>query len=98
MKCKNGLHDLEPADTWRSSNGARCRECYLARNARYDRSEKGRAKRQAWYYSHDWYWHAQKLLRDRVRRRGQADARDQAKIEELLEAHPDLRALLAEAA
>lgn len=42
MKCANGLHEIDPASTWRSSNGARCRECYIATQDRYNESEKGR--------------------------------------------------------
>jgi hypothetical protein len=65
--CRNGLHEIDPADSWRASNGARCHECYLARNARYDQSEKGRGKRQDWYYSRPGLWHCEKLLKDRRR-------------------------------
>jgi hypothetical protein len=48
-KCKNGLHEIDPNDPWRSSNGARCRECYLARNARYNNSLKGSDRAWKWY-------------------------------------------------
>jgi hypothetical protein len=33
--CGRGLHVLDPS--FKAPNGARCRECYLATQARYDR-------------------------------------------------------------
>jgi hypothetical protein len=42
VKCRNGLHEINPADPWRAENGTRCRPCYLARQRRYNESEKGR--------------------------------------------------------
>jgi hypothetical protein len=40
MKCKNGLHDIAPADPWRASNGARCCECHRTVQQRYDKSDR----------------------------------------------------------
>jgi hypothetical protein len=47
MLCKNGLHEIDPDDPWRCSNGARCRECCRARYRKYRGSEKGRAATKA---------------------------------------------------
>jgi hypothetical protein len=48
MRCANDLHELDPHDGWRAPNGPRCRECYLARGRRYNRSEKGQARDTAY--------------------------------------------------
>lgn len=34
MKCRNGLHEIDPDNPWRGPSGARCRSCFKARQAR----------------------------------------------------------------
>jgi hypothetical protein len=41
MRCRNGLHEIDPDDEWRGPNGARCRECYIETQDRYNASDKG---------------------------------------------------------
>jgi hypothetical protein len=49
VRCANGLHEIDPADTWRAPNRARCRECYLTTQLRYNLSDKGRARYWRYY-------------------------------------------------
>jgi hypothetical protein len=42
MKCRNGLHEIDPDDEWRSSQRQRCRECRKANKARYNASKNGK--------------------------------------------------------
>lgn len=46
MLCTNGLHQLNPGSAWRAPNGARCHECHLAMQARYEKSTKGKRRKQ----------------------------------------------------
>jgi hypothetical protein len=47
--CRKGLHELGPEwDDWGRPNGARCPFCWSATNSRYETSDKGRARKEAW--------------------------------------------------
>jgi hypothetical protein len=76
MICRNGLHELDPADSWRSSNGARCRECYIGVQDRYNESHKGQERR----------WRYEDSQRGRLTRLGYAWRRDARRRRETLEA------------
>jgi hypothetical protein len=48
-RCKNDRHDLGPEwEEWRRPNGARCPFCWREMNSRYETSDKGRARKDAW--------------------------------------------------
>jgi hypothetical protein len=59
MKCRKAVHEIDAADTWRASNGARCRECYRVTQRRYDESLKG-------YRRHLRYEETAKAIRRRI--------------------------------
>jgi hypothetical protein len=42
VRCRNGLHEIDPNDPWRGKSGERCRECLLARRRSYNQGDKGR--------------------------------------------------------
>jgi hypothetical protein len=88
MKCRNGLHELDPADPWRASNGARCRECYLAAQDRYNESRKGVARSCRYferrYYSdklEDRIWNQKKNLASDIAKRKRARLARHARME-----------------
>jgi hypothetical protein len=47
MLCRNGLHELDPDDDWRASDGSRCRECQRNRTRRHAKTDKGRLSGRA---------------------------------------------------
>src|SRR5438105_1881551 len=44
--CRNGLHELDPDDPWRGPRRERCRPCYRANRARYNKTTGGKASRE----------------------------------------------------
>jgi hypothetical protein len=88
VKCRNGLHEIDPADPWRSSNGARCRECYLDTQQRYNDSDPGvtRCRRyfERRYYSdklEDRLWNLKKNLASQRAQRAQTRAARHARLD-----------------